>query len=98
MIMVAVLMFALALLADMMGRHRRITEELLYLARRRIYSSRRNLRVALPPTAEEPHPAGPTLHDSWSLPVMKVVPHPHHTHAKEDSPTPVGAEQDRSGV
>src|SRR4051794_13812284 len=31
------LMFALALLADMLGRHRRISEEMLYLARRRIY-------------------------------------------------------------
>ena len=31
----------LALLADMMARHRRITEELLYLARRRIYGEER---------------------------------------------------------
>ncbi len=37
----AFLMGALALLADMVGRHRRITEELLYLARRRIYADRR---------------------------------------------------------
>jgi glycosyltransferase involved in cell wall biosynthesis len=67
------LMFALALLADMMGRHRRISEELLYLGRRRIYSSRRTVKAALPP---EEHPGGtmaPTLHDSWSLPVMKSV-------------------------
>ena len=67
------LLFALALLADMLGRHRRITEELLYLARRRIYSTRR-LRTIPPPTEEEPHGAmGPTLHDSWSLPVMKSI-------------------------
>ncbi len=33
----AFLMLALALLADMMGRHRRISEELLYIARRRMY-------------------------------------------------------------
>jgi hypothetical protein len=33
----AFVMGVLALLADMMARHRRITEELLYLARRRIY-------------------------------------------------------------
>src|SRR2546423_1601436 len=44
----AFLLFALALLADMLGRHRRITEELLYLARRRIYSSRRTSKVMLP--------------------------------------------------
>ncbi len=68
------LLFALALLADMLGRHRRISEELLYLARRRIYSNRRASKVMLP-TAEEPHGAmGPTLHDSWTLPVMKAVP------------------------
>ncbi|HEX3356787.1 MAG TPA: glycosyltransferase family 2 protein [Tepidisphaeraceae bacterium] len=68
------LLFALALLADMLGRHRRISEELLYLARRRIYSSRRATKVILP-SAEEPHGAmGPTLHDSWTLPVMKSVP------------------------
>jgi glycosyltransferase involved in cell wall biosynthesis len=36
----AVLVGALALLADMMGRHRRISEELLYLARRRVYTDR----------------------------------------------------------
>ena len=58
----------------MLGRHRRISEELLYLARRRIYSSRRTTKVMLP-SAEEPHGAmGPTLHDSWTLPVMKVIP------------------------
>jgi glycosyltransferase involved in cell wall biosynthesis len=67
------LLFALALLADMLGRHRRITEELLYLARRRIYSTRR-IRTIPPPSEEEPHGAmGPTLHDSWSLPVMKSI-------------------------
>src|SRR4051812_24325542 len=70
------LMFALALLADMLGRHRRITEELLYLARRRIYSSRRTSKTILP-SAEEPHGTmGPTLHDSWTLPVMKAIPNP----------------------
>jgi len=69
------LMFALALLADMLGRHRRITEELLYLARRRIYSNRRAGKLM--PTVEEPHGAmGPTLHDSWTLPVMKSIPSP----------------------
>lgn len=73
MTIVGFLMFALALLADMLARHRRITEELLYLARRRIYSNRRTVRASLLPTAEEPHTQGPTLHDSWSLPVMKVI-------------------------
>jgi glycosyltransferase involved in cell wall biosynthesis len=72
----AFLLFALALLADMLGRHRRISEELLYLARRRIYSTRRTKPPILPST-EEPHGTmGPTLHDSWTLPVMKSVPTP----------------------
>lgn len=43
----AILMFVLAMLADMVGRHRRISEELLYLARRRVYATRR-------PTARNP--------------------------------------------
>jgi glycosyltransferase involved in cell wall biosynthesis len=69
----AFLLFALALLADMLGRHRRITEELLYLARRRIYSNRR-VRTLPPQSEEEPHGTmGPTLHDSWTLPVMKSI-------------------------
>lgn len=67
------LMGVLALLADMLGRHRKITEELLYLARRRIYSSKRTVRVSLPPVPED-GPEGLTLHDSWSLPVIREIP------------------------
>jgi glycosyltransferase involved in cell wall biosynthesis len=66
------LLFVLALLADMLGRHRRISEELLYLARRRIYSNRRTVRASLQALGETP--AVPSLHDSWSLPVMKSIP------------------------
>lgn len=95
-LILAFLMGALALLADMLGRHRRISEELLYLARRKIYASRRTLRVSLPPAAEEPHPPGPTLHDTWSIPVMKVVPSQHASDdVKDDSGAPVGAPQVR---
>ncbi|MEL7237839.1 MAG: glycosyltransferase family 2 protein [Planctomycetota bacterium] len=39
MLTLSFVMGVLALLADMMARHRRITEELLYLARRRIYGN-----------------------------------------------------------
>jgi glycosyltransferase involved in cell wall biosynthesis len=63
----------LALLADMMGRHRRISEEMLYLARRRVYSSRRTVRVSLPPVLEESK-EGMSLHDSWSFPVIREIP------------------------
>jgi glycosyltransferase involved in cell wall biosynthesis len=68
------LMFALALLADMLGRHRRISEELLYLARRRIYSRRSMLKAAVPAQEHPSDTMAPTLHDSWSLPVMKSIP------------------------
>jgi hypothetical protein len=58
----------------MLGRHRRISEELLYLARRRIYSNRRVSRAPVLPSVEDPHGAmGPTLHDSWALPVMRSI-------------------------
>jgi glycosyltransferase involved in cell wall biosynthesis len=69
----AILNAVLALLADMMGRHRRISEEMLYLARRRVYSSKRAVRVSLPPVPEESK-AGMSLHDSWSFPVIREVP------------------------
>jgi glycosyltransferase involved in cell wall biosynthesis len=73
------LLGVLALLADMMGRHRKISEEMLYLARRRIYSSKRTVRVSLPPVPEELEVGqggqqGLSLHDSWSFPVMREVP------------------------
>ncbi len=55
---------AVALLADMMGRHRKISEEMLYLARRRIYSSKRTIKVALP---DENHQAGlATMADAFA--------------------------------
>jgi glycosyltransferase involved in cell wall biosynthesis len=58
------LMGALALLADMMGRHRKISEEMLYLARRRIFSNKRTMAASLP---DENHPAGlPTMADAWA--------------------------------
>jgi glycosyltransferase involved in cell wall biosynthesis len=47
------LLGVLALLADMLGRQRRISEEVLYLARRRSYSSSRIVRMTLP-APEEP--------------------------------------------
>ena len=60
----AFLLGVLALLADMLGRHRRISEELLYLARKRMYATRRVVR---------PAPVWPqgqselSLHDSWTF-------------------------------
>ncbi len=45
MVTLSFLLGVLALLADMMGRHRRISEELLFLARRRLYAERRRPRL-----------------------------------------------------
>ena len=78
-ITVSFVLFLLAMLADMMGRHRKISEELLYLARRRVYSSKRTVRVSLPPVREETALANEvepplTMHDSWSFPVMREIP------------------------
>lgn len=67
-ITISVIMGVLALLADMLGRTRRINEELLYLARRRFYSPRRVVRIV---SAEQ---QDQSLHDSWVLPVMRSVP------------------------
>lgn len=60
------LLGVLALLADMLGRHRKISEELLYLARRKIYAGK---RAALPRpvmTSVEPEQAVARLfEESW---------------------------------
>ncbi len=71
MITLSVVMYVMALLADMMGRHRRISEELLYLARKKLYQNRRPPK----PSIHQPHVhlSKLSLHDSWVLPVMKSV-------------------------
>ena len=51
------LLGVLALLADMLGRHRRITEELLYLARRRAYQQPRLPRLLVTTAELDPPPA-----------------------------------------
>lgn len=71
----SVVMGVLALLADMMGRHRKISEELLYLARKKIYQNRR------PPkpvhvSVGSPSVSRLSLHDSWMLPVIRTTAEP----------------------
>jgi glycosyltransferase involved in cell wall biosynthesis len=46
-ITLAFLLFVLALLADMLGRHRKISEELLYLARRKMYAGKKPPRPVM---------------------------------------------------
>ncbi|HEY7087501.1 MAG TPA: glycosyltransferase family 2 protein [Tepidisphaeraceae bacterium] len=81
-ITLSVIMGVLALLADMLGRHRRISEELLYLARRRIYSTRRTVRMAVASPSEQLAASGNgavrsesgVSGDTWAaLPVMRSV-------------------------
>jgi hypothetical protein len=65
MITLSFLLGVLALLADMMGRHRLISEELLYLARRKIYAGKRPPRAVM--ASIEPEQAVARLFDeSWS--------------------------------
>lgn len=68
-VVLSFIMGVLALLADMLGRHRKITEELLYLARKKLYGNRRTARR----TVEVTKPSRLSLHDSWVLPVIKEV-------------------------
>jgi glycosyltransferase involved in cell wall biosynthesis len=71
-LVLAFCMGILALLADMMGRHRRISEELLYLARKKLYQNRRPPKPQMHPAVHTSHRL--SLHDSWVLPVIKSVP------------------------
>ncbi|HQY89863.1 MAG TPA: hypothetical protein PK402_14510, partial [Tepidisphaeraceae bacterium] len=69
MVMLSFIMGVLALLADMLGRHRKISEELLYLARKKLYANRKTARRSV----EVSHSSRLSLHDSWVLPVIREV-------------------------
>ena len=92
MITLSFLLGVLALLADMMARHRRISEELLYLARRKIYQTKRpfhrasvSISTAHPGTRPVMMPGEKlSLHDSWQLPVLMEVPQSTNGEAIED--------------
>jgi glycosyltransferase involved in cell wall biosynthesis len=60
------LLGALALLADMMGRHRRITEELLYLARKKTYTTPRLPRLMVS-TADMDLAGARTINAEWEI-------------------------------
>jgi glycosyltransferase involved in cell wall biosynthesis len=59
------LLGVLALLADMLGRHRRISEELLYLARRKIYSGKRSRAVMA--SVEPARAVARLFENSWDV-------------------------------
>ena len=74
-----VIVGVLALLADMLARHRRITEELLYLTRRRLYANERTMRAAhlddsVGPVSLHTVEHAETVADSMA-PVMREIAH-----------------------
>ncbi|HYO07958.1 MAG TPA: glycosyltransferase family 2 protein [Tepidisphaeraceae bacterium] len=56
----------LALLADMLGRHRRISEELLYLARRKLYGGKRPPRPVMA-SVEPARAVARLFEESWGV-------------------------------
>jgi glycosyltransferase involved in cell wall biosynthesis len=75
------LLGVLALLADMMGRHRRISEELLYLARKRFYQAPRLPRLMVEVPEMEP-PLGEMGLDKWEVEGMQRAVKPLRAGAK----------------
>ena len=63
----ACLLGVLALLADMLGRHRRISEELLYLARRKVYAGRRAPHRPVMASVEPARAVARLFEESWGI-------------------------------
>jgi glycosyltransferase involved in cell wall biosynthesis len=65
-VMLSFLLGVLALLADMLGRHRKISEEMLYLARRKIYAGKKPPRPIMASVPLDPAVAVARLFEaSW---------------------------------
>ena len=62
----AFLLGVLALLADMLGRHRKISEELLYLARRKVYAGKRAPRPVMA-SVEPARAVARLFEESWGV-------------------------------
>ena len=60
------LLGVLALLADMLGRHRKISEELLYLARRKVYAGKRAPRPVMA-SVEPARAVARLFEESWGV-------------------------------
>ncbi len=60
------LLGVLALLADMLGRHRKITEELLYLARRKVYAGKRAPKPVMA-SVEPARAVARLFEESWGV-------------------------------
>jgi len=57
----------LALLADMLGRHRKISEELLYLARRKVYAGKRAPHRPVMASVEPTRAVARLFEESWGI-------------------------------
>ena len=57
----------LALLADMLGRHRKISEELLYLARRKVYAGKRVPHRPVMASVETTRAVARLFEESWGI-------------------------------
>ena len=61
------LLGVLALLADMLGRHRKISEELLYLARRKVYAGKRTPHRPVMASVEPARAVARLFEESWGV-------------------------------
>ena len=66
-IMLAFMLGVLALLADMLGRHRKISEELLYLARRKVYAGKRAPHRPVMASVEPARAVARLFEESWGV-------------------------------
>src|SRR5437773_4965023 len=66
-ITLAFLLGVLALLADMLGRHRKISEELLYLARRKVYAGKRAPRGPVMASVDPARSVAQFFERSWDV-------------------------------
>ena len=66
-IVLSFLLGVLALLADMLGRHRKISEELLYLARRKVYAGKRAPRPPVMASVEPARAVARLFEESWGI-------------------------------
>jgi hypothetical protein len=66
-IVLSFLLGVLALLADMLGRHRKISEELLYLARRKVYAGKRTPHRPVMASVEPARAVARLFEESWGI-------------------------------
>src|SRR5687768_11091874 len=71
-IVLSFLLGVLALLADMLGRHRKISEELLYLARRKVYAGKRAPHRPVMASIEPARAVARLFEESWGIETPEI--------------------------